>query len=77
MNKTRIILNCNHLGEPRRLALKKQSIKGYFSVVRYTLAIPAAFIQPAVSCLLFGLVSFMWIIPDKNIEGAVKEIGHE
>jgi len=60
----------NHpgLSEP----LRKQSRKGSRSVLLYTLAIPAAFVHPALSGLLFVLVAIMWWIPDRNIERSVR-----
>jgi hypothetical protein len=36
-------------------------------------AIPAAFIHPTISAVLFFLVAVMWLIPDRNIEKALKE----
>jgi uncharacterized membrane protein len=58
-----------HLHEP----LEKQSKKGIVSLVTYLLAIPAAFIHPTISAVLFFLVAVMWLIPDRNIEKALKE----
>jgi uncharacterized membrane protein len=51
--------------------LKKQSKKGTWSVIFYTAAIPFAFIKPYLSCIIFTVVSLMWIIPDRNIERTV------
>lgn len=48
--------------------LKKQSKKGIISNVFNVLAIPAAFIHPAISCVLIVIVFVMWLMPDKNIE---------
>ena len=49
-------------------ALKKQTSKGTISTIGYTLAIPAAFVHPVISGILFFLVSLLWWIPDRNIE---------
>lgn len=54
-------------------ALQKQGKKGYFSLASYLLAIPLAFYLPIISALLFVLVAVLWVIPDKNIERALKE----
>ena len=54
-------------------ALRKQSGKAYFSTACYALAIPLAYVHPAIACFLFLLVSFRWIIPDRNIEAALNE----
>ncbi len=48
-----------------------QGRKGLFSLVLYAVAIGAAFVSPAVSGVVFLLVSVMWIVPDKNIERAL------
>jgi uncharacterized membrane protein len=54
-------------------SLEKQSRKGITSLIIYTLAIPAAFIHPLISIALFFLVAIIWLIPDRNIEKALKE----
>ncbi|MBL0355928.1 MAG: DUF1211 domain-containing protein [Chitinophagaceae bacterium] len=56
--------------------LKKQSRKGFFSIIFYTAAIPVAFFHPAISCIIFTIVSLMWIIPDRNIERTVHNHPH-
>lgn len=56
-------------------ALKKQEKKGITSLILYFASIPCAFFYPLISALLFIAVSVMWIIPDKNIEAALKEEG--
>jgi uncharacterized membrane protein len=53
--------------------LEKQSRKGTTSLIIYLVAIPAAFIHPAISAGLFVLVAITWLIPDRNIEKALKE----
>jgi len=53
-------------------SLDKQSRKGMTSLIIYVLAIPAAFISPIVSACMFILVAFIWLIPDRNIEKALK-----
>ena len=52
--------------------------KGKISPVIYALAIPAAFIHPAIAGALYAGVAIMWVVPDKRIErvmasGAVVE----
>jgi uncharacterized membrane protein len=59
----------SHLHGP----LKKQVRKGMISVVIYLLAIAAAFINATISAVLFFLIAVMWLIPDRNIEKAMKE----
>ena len=54
-------------------ALQKQKTKGMISLLIYIVSIPCAFYFPIISAILFVLVSIMWVIPDKNIEKALKE----
>lgn len=54
-------------------ALEKQKKKGMVSLFMYIAAIPCAFFYPVISAIMFALVSIMWIIPDKNIEKALKD----
>ena len=56
-----------------KLALEKQSRKGIMSQIAYLVSVPVAFIYPLISALLFFAVAVMWIIPDKNIERALKK----
>ena len=51
--------------------LRKQSKKGLLSSVLNVLAIPAAFLNTAISVVLIITVAIMWLIPDKNIEKVV------
>jgi uncharacterized membrane protein len=51
-------------------ALEKQTGKGTVSTIAYTLAIPAAFIHPLISGIIFVLVAIVWWMPDGNIEKA-------
>ena len=53
--------------------LQKQTRKGVLSFIPYTLAIPAAYIHVGISGILIVIVAFVWLIPDKNIETAIKE----
>jgi uncharacterized membrane protein len=53
--------------------MQKQSRKGILSFIPYTLAIPAAYINVGISGILIVIVAIVWLIPDKNIEKAVKE----
>jgi uncharacterized membrane protein len=42
--------------------------KGKLSPIFYLLAIPLAFIAPWISNVLYALVAFIWLIPDRRIE---------
>ncbi|MBK7096672.1 MAG: DUF1211 domain-containing protein [Saprospiraceae bacterium] len=54
-------------------ALNKQKQKGIISLMLYVIAIPCALFYPVISAVLFAIVSILWVIPDKNIEKALKE----
>ena len=54
-------------------SLEKQSRKGMASVLIYLIAIPVAFFYPAISAGLFFVVAIIWLIPDRNIEKALKD----
>ena len=53
-------------------AIRKQDTKVLISALSDVAAIPLAFVHPALSCSLFLLQSFIWLIPDRNIEMALK-----
>lgn len=42
--------------------------KGLTSILLYTIAIPAAFISPWLSLIIYVGVAMMWFVPDKRIE---------
>ena len=43
-------------------------LKGKLSVVFYILGITFSFIRSEIGILLYAIVAFMWLIPDKRIE---------
>lgn len=70
-----VIKSCNKENTALLDLLKRQSRKGTLSCIAYTLAIPAAFISAILGGALIILVAFFWLIPDRNIEKTIKEIG--
>jgi uncharacterized membrane protein len=66
------IIKSNQHAEGAAEALEKSRIKGIFSQMAYVLAIPLAYLHPAISCFLFTAVAAAWIVPDKGIERALK-----
>ncbi len=54
-------------------ALKKQEKKGMFSLLLYALAVAGAFFYPVLSGIFILITVVIWIIPDKNIEKALRE----
>ena len=68
-----VIKKCNPGNQALQEVLEKQTRKGIISNILNTLAIPAAFVHPALTGALILIVYIMWLMPDKNIEKAVKE----
>jgi len=66
------IKKCNPGNEALQEVLRKQSRKGLLSNFLYLLAVGAAFIHPGIAGAFIVLVAVMWLIPDRNIEKAVK-----
>ncbi len=54
-------------------ALKKQEKKGIISLFLYVVSIVCAFWFPLISASIFIGTAIWWVIPDKNIERALKE----
>ncbi len=50
-----------------------RDLKGLTSILIYASAIPLAFLRPAYACGLYVLVAVMWLVPDRRIEGVVKD----
>lgn len=50
-------------------------LKGKLSPILYLLAIPSAFLHPAISGALYVLVAVIWLVPDRRIEHVVDEKG--
>ncbi len=68
----RYIVNSNDLSPELAAALNKQTTKAIISMSADLLAIPFAFVNPVISGILFFLQSTIWMIPDKNVEKAIK-----
>jgi len=59
-------------------ALEKGDRKGLMSLVIYICSIPIAlFVHPAISAVLFMVVSIMWIVPSRGIEQALQKEEHQ
>jgi uncharacterized membrane protein len=54
-------------------ALKKQEKKGIISLLLYVVSIVCAFWFPIISAAIFIGTAIWWVIPDKNIERALKD----
>ena len=51
-----------------------KDFKGYFSLACYAVAIPLAFVQNWLAVVIYVLVAFIWLVPDKRIERVLE--GH-
>ncbi|VVD93202.1 TMEM175 family protein [Pandoraea cepalis] len=70
---TRTLLAVHGAGGNAKLAAAVgRDVKGKLSVVAYALAIGLAFVMPALSLVLYGLVAAVWLIPDRRIEQVIK-----
>jgi uncharacterized membrane protein len=63
--------NSHDLDELRK-AFAQLNKKGIASTIAYTLAIPFAYINLSISAFIFIVISIVWLIPDKNLENAMK-----
>ena len=68
-----ILKTIDHESELVR-AIKKQDTKVFISAITAFAAIPLAYVHPAISCALILIQSGIWLIPDKNIERAMKNM---
>ncbi len=49
-------------------------VKGYGSIVLYTIAIPLAFYQEFLAGVIYVLVALFWLIPDRRIERRLRNL---
>jgi uncharacterized membrane protein len=47
--------------------------KGKISIVLYLAAIPLAFVRPAISDVLYLIVTLIWLVPDPRIEKVIND----
>ncbi|MBC8101548.1 MAG: DUF1211 domain-containing protein [Cytophagales bacterium] len=63
-----------HHGKDSALAVALgRDVKGKTSVALYTLAVPLAFVDARISCLIYVGVTLMWLIPDSRIEETLQK----
>lgn len=67
----KVIEKSVHADGSLNVAFQKHSRKGIISQIAYLVAIPMAYVHPAISGALFFSISILWLIPDKEIEKAV------
>ncbi len=61
-----------HEIESLKLAYKFMNQKGKISTIAYLASIPLAYLEPYISFSIYIIVAIMWLVPDKNIEKALK-----
>ena len=49
--------------------------KGKVSAPLYAIAIPLAFVHPAIAGALYVIVALLWLVPDRRIEAALQAAG--
>lgn len=54
-------------------ALKKQEAKGFVSLGFYIISIISALYYPLISAILISFTAILWVIPDRNIERALRD----
>lgn len=73
----KIVERNSHEIEALADAFKTLNKKGIISTISYTAAIPLSLINPYISFAIYIVTAIMWLIPDKNIEKALKTVGNE
>jgi uncharacterized membrane protein len=64
---TRVLISLH--GQDSVLAVAVgRDVKGLVSLFIYVAAIPLAFVDPRLACLLYVTVAVMWLVPDRRIE---------
>jgi uncharacterized membrane protein len=60
-------------GEMARMLFARRDWKGILAPLLYAAAIPLAFASVWISGLIYILVASMWLVPDRRIEGRMKQ----
>jgi uncharacterized membrane protein len=70
---TLIHANGGHEGELARMLLSGRDWKGILAPLLYACAIPLAFVSAWSAGLIYLVVASMWLVPDRRIEGRMKQ----
>jgi uncharacterized membrane protein len=68
----KVVEKNSHDIDALRIAFKMSTRKGIVSLFAYIASVPMAYVHEYISFAIFILTSIMWLIPDKNIEKALK-----
>ena len=71
-----VVKKHTHDTDQLRRAFVLLNKKGIISTIGYFISIPLAFVHPLISGLIYLITSIMWLIPDRNIERALKGEQH-
>ena len=69
---TRALLRVHAADSPLARALGRD-FKGKISLAIYAVALPAAFIRPALACACYVGVALIWFVPDRRMERTVHQ----
>ena len=67
------VIIAGHGCDSKLAAAIGRDFKGKLSPILYALAVATAFFRPWISCGLYVLVAFLWLIPDRRIERLLAE----
>jgi len=68
------VIKKGHTLHPRLSeVLHRNGPKEWASTALYVSSVPLAFVEPAISCVIYVLVPLVWIMPNKEIEKALGE----
>ena len=67
------IVACNGVTSQLARAVGRD-LKGKLSRLIYAVSIPLAFIRPWIAITLYVASALMWLVPDRRIEAALKEL---
>ena len=63
----------SHHGKNSTLAIAfDRGIKGKISLGLYIVAIPLSFVNSWLACAMYAMVSFLWLVPHRQIEQSLK-----
>jgi TMEM175 potassium channel family protein len=68
----RVILSAQHGLNSRLAAAMGHDRKGKLSLLIYVVAVPLAFLHPAITDVLLVVVALIWFIPDSRIEARLQ-----
>ena len=68
----KIVETNSHDIEALKSAFKNSNKKGIASLIGYIFAVFLAYVYPAIAEIIYFSIAIMWLVPDKQIENALK-----